>query len=288
VYANSGSDDSFFVDVNGSPNGGYLWDINRNTNYNPDFVNDRNGADPVEFDLSAGLNTVRVSLREDGARLDKLELVCVSTAPVATPTVPAITLFNDDFNRSNNNSLNNGWTEEETGNAKMAIENGEMCVTESSDASRRPMASHTFTYMDKGKIIWSYDFDWTRSGNEGTYYLYMQLGDSNNMSKNSTSNGVAANVVWSQISGTHERLGYSNNNSLTGVATVSGLHNIVITADLDAKTYSIAVDGTTYQTGIAFDNNVSQIDTVRIFTDRLSTSNFSGRCFDNINIVTQQ
>jgi len=81
VYAANGNDDSFWVMVNGSPAGGYLWDVLQNTSYQQDYVNDRNGADPVEVSLNSGVNTVAVYLREDGTRLERLELEPV--APVA-------------------------------------------------------------------------------------------------------------------------------------------------------------------------------------------------------------
>ena len=48
---------------------------------NEDYLNDRNGADPVEVSLTSGVNTVAVYLREDGTRLERLELEPV--APVA-------------------------------------------------------------------------------------------------------------------------------------------------------------------------------------------------------------
>ena len=51
VYAANGSDDSFWVKVNDDPAGGYLWDVLQNTSYQQDYVNDRNGADPVEVSL---------------------------------------------------------------------------------------------------------------------------------------------------------------------------------------------------------------------------------------------
>ena len=80
VYADNGNDDSFWVKVNDSPAGGYLWDVLQNTSYQQDYVNDRNGADPVEVSLDEGPNTVTVYLREDGTRLDKIELELVATA----------------------------------------------------------------------------------------------------------------------------------------------------------------------------------------------------------------
>ena len=84
VYAANGSDDSFWIKVNGNPAGGYLWDVMQNTGYQQDYVNDRDGDDPIEVRLATGLNTVTVYLREDGTRLDKIELERVNANPQET------------------------------------------------------------------------------------------------------------------------------------------------------------------------------------------------------------
>lgn len=78
IYADSGRDNSFFVKVDNAPSGGYLWDFPKNTTYQEDYVSNRNGADPVEVVLSAGEHTVTIFLREDGGRLDTLELELVA------------------------------------------------------------------------------------------------------------------------------------------------------------------------------------------------------------------
>jgi hypothetical protein len=74
VYGSNDWDDSFWVTVNGSPSGGYLWDTLQNTSYQSDYVNDRGGDDPVEVWLEAGTNTVTIYLRENGTSLDTIEL----------------------------------------------------------------------------------------------------------------------------------------------------------------------------------------------------------------------
>ena len=84
VYASNGSSDSFWVKVNGNPAGGYLWDVLQNTSYQQDYVNDRNGADPVEVTLDKGPNSVAVYLREDGTRLERIELEPVAVDPQET------------------------------------------------------------------------------------------------------------------------------------------------------------------------------------------------------------
>ena len=73
VYAANGNDDSFHVRVDGASTT-YLWDTAIGSNYHPDYVNDRNGADPVEVFLGAGAHTISIYLREDGTRLDSITL----------------------------------------------------------------------------------------------------------------------------------------------------------------------------------------------------------------------
>jgi hypothetical protein len=75
VHAANGNDDSFWIKfTDDNKTGLYLWDVLRNTGYQQDYVNDRNGADPVELYLQPGEKTVTVYLREDGTRLDRIEL----------------------------------------------------------------------------------------------------------------------------------------------------------------------------------------------------------------------
>ena len=74
VHAASLGDDSFWVKVDGSPAQGYLWDVFLNTSYQSDYVNDRDTADPVRVTLAVGVHVITIYLREDGTRLDKIEL----------------------------------------------------------------------------------------------------------------------------------------------------------------------------------------------------------------------
>lgn len=89
VYAPSLSNNSFYVQVNGSPEAGYLWDIPKNNGFQPAYVNNTSKSGPVEVSLAAGDHNLTVYLREDGTKLDKLELeyLGISTAtPTAAPT----------------------------------------------------------------------------------------------------------------------------------------------------------------------------------------------------------
>ncbi|MBV7327422.1 putative Ig domain-containing protein [Chloroflexi bacterium TSY] len=192
-------------------------------------------------------------------------------------------LFSDDFNRADNTSIGNGWQEVETGNARVELLNNRFCVVDASDRTRRPLASHTFQNTSTGILEWSYDIDWTRTGNEGTYHVYMQLGDDAKMSHNNSSNGVGVNLIWTRINGTDEMLGYQQSGTNIALSQVNGAAQIKVRADLDTKTYEVSIDGNLVQAQIPFDNNVS-LSAVRFMTDGLNEQNFSGRCFDNLDV----
>ncbi len=74
VHADGGTNDSFFVAIDGEPAAGYLWDLHGSTSYQVDYVRDRGGANPVERYLESGDHNLRIYLREDGARLDRWDL----------------------------------------------------------------------------------------------------------------------------------------------------------------------------------------------------------------------
>jgi hypothetical protein len=85
VQAATTESDSFYVEVDGNQALGSvsLWDLAPpGTAYIWDYANHRGGADPVVLTLAAGTHTVTVYAREDGARLDRLELE--SVRPLAT------------------------------------------------------------------------------------------------------------------------------------------------------------------------------------------------------------
>lgn len=77
VKAPNGSDDSFWVQVDGGPSDGFLWDVGNSSSYSDDYVAHRYGDDPVTVTLGPGEHTVTLSLREDGTYVQSLELVAV-------------------------------------------------------------------------------------------------------------------------------------------------------------------------------------------------------------------
>ena len=96
VYALDGANDSFYVTVDGLPAAGHRWHPPHNTTYRLDPVHDRDtGEDPVIFSLGQGLHTVSFHIREDGTRLDRIELVLVNASPNSSNTPPTINAIAD-------------------------------------------------------------------------------------------------------------------------------------------------------------------------------------------------
>ncbi|MEM7134023.1 MAG: putative Ig domain-containing protein [Chloroflexota bacterium] len=85
IQATGGGNNSFYVTIDGQPVDGYLWDTTiTGSSYGDDYVAQRGGADPVEFNLSTDQHTVSIYLREDGTILDKLELELVNADQTVT------------------------------------------------------------------------------------------------------------------------------------------------------------------------------------------------------------
>lgn len=82
--ANDTSADSFYVQVDGEPVNGYIWDTPQSTSFTSSYVGDRNGTNPVEVPLTAGNHTITFSLRESGTKLDKFALEVIENVELPT------------------------------------------------------------------------------------------------------------------------------------------------------------------------------------------------------------
>ena len=80
--------DSFYLAVDGDVEND-RWDTPRNRSFEPQDAGRRNKP-PFTFDLEAGEHTVSIYMREDGTRLDKLELVRVDTVGTSSDTCGAL------------------------------------------------------------------------------------------------------------------------------------------------------------------------------------------------------
>ena len=196
------------------------------------------------------------------------------------------TLLTDAFDRANSATVGNGWVETEATGAAVAINNGRLTFPDTSDVVRRPIVMHALPATTSGLVVWEMQFDWARTGNEGVYFLYMQLGDGTQMSVDSADQGVAVNMVWTRIGGVDQQLGYRRGGATTALRTLSGMATLRVTANLDTSTYDVAVDGAVVRSQIQFDSGVP-LSAVRIFTDGLNETNFAGRSFDLVRITRE-
>jgi hypothetical protein len=90
VTAPSGTSDSFYVQVDGQPSSGVIWDVAGGSALHTDLVNSRGAADPYLVTLSPGNHTVTLSLREDGTGVATMALVPPDQTPTGlTLVVPA-------------------------------------------------------------------------------------------------------------------------------------------------------------------------------------------------------
>ena len=193
-------------------------------------------------------------------------------------------LLSDDFNRPNSSTVGQDWVEVEQSGASVSISGNTLYFGDTSDATNRPLVRRSFAAVSTGTVVWQFDFDWTRSGSENTYRLFMQLGDGAQMSDGDQDAGVGVNLIWTQIGGAHESLGHRASGTNTALVQVSGTATVKIVADLAAHTYDVYIDGALIQSLVPFDNLVS-LDTVRFFTDALNEKNFSGQAFDNAELI---
>lgn len=200
-----------------------------------------------------------------------------TSTPTASATPEMMVLFADNFNRGNSSSVGNGWSEIEQSNAYAAIDNNRLCFPDTSDVNDRPIVYRDFSSKNTGIVTFSFTFNWTRTGGEGDYRVFMQIG--NGMNSGGQNSNVGVNLVWTDTgSSAHETLHYRPGD--VPLVVVSGSHTIEAVADLDAGTFDVLVDGNPVGNGLPM--GVTTISQVRFLIDNVNEANFSGRCFDNL------
>jgi hypothetical protein len=196
------------------------------------------------------------------------------------------TLLDDSFDRPNSAAVGNGWLETEATGAAVGISNNRLTFLDTSDVARRPIVLRTFAPVADGLLVWEFQFDWTRTGTETAYALYMQLGDSARFSADSVNAGAVVNLVWTRIGGVDQQLGFRRNDTVTALGVLRGPAIVRVTANVAQSTYEVAVDGTVVRSQAPFDA-AAPLNAVRLFTDGLNEANFAGRAFDQLRITSQ-
>jgi hypothetical protein len=193
-------------------------------------------------------------------------------------------LLEDSFDRPDSDLVGTGWAEAEATGASVSIAGQRLFFDHTPDLANRPLVRRSFSPVSSGSLHWDFDFDWARTGSEGTYAVLMQLGDGAQMSDDSPDHGVGVNLVWTRTDGVDQSLGFRHLGATDPLAVLSGPASVSVSADLDLHTFSLSIDGSPVQAGIPFDANVS-LDTVRFLTNGLNEANFSGRSFDNVTVL---
>ena len=134
-------------------------------------------------------------------------------------------LIADDFDRPDSDSIDNGWIEVETSGAQVGVQGNRLCFLDTSDIAIRPIAQVSFQQVTSGELEWSFDFDWARIVKEGTYRVFMQLGESALMSDSNQNNGVGINLVWTNLNSVHQTLAYRQAGVDTDLIMISGPSN---------------------------------------------------------------
>ena len=197
------------------------------SNTNPGLVTPTIGADSA-LDMSftastSGIATITVRATDGGTLfVDDVFTVTVND-PCGITSLP----FTDDFNRADNGTVGNCWVEEAEGGTAAATINTNRLQLDSNNDTNFPRISHTFTQVSTGFLKWTYVFNWDNSGGEGTYELWMQLGNSATMVDPATSDntGVAVNLKWGSPNKgltNDEGFAYVQGAAVTEFAVVSG------------------------------------------------------------------
>ena len=212
-------------------------------------------------------------------------LVDSATATVQILVSSDVVLFDDAFDRPDAASVGNGWVELETNAGDVEVVAGALRFSVSADRVARPMVRHAFSGTSAGALEWEFTFDWQRTGPEGIYRVFMQLGDSTLLQDNAVDQGAGVNLVWTAIGGAHRQLGSRHDGTDTPLGVVNGLARIKVSVDLDARTYAVSVNDVVVGQGLPFEDTIGTLDTIRFFTDGLNEQNFAGRRFDDVRVV---
>lgn len=197
--------------------------------------------------------------------------------------------FADLFDRADATTLGNGWTVMEESATKVNVTGGAMVFETTADVSNRPVVEHGFAPIDAGMSL-RLGFRWARTGDEGTYRVHMQLGDSASMDNPPpvqdmwSINGVGPSLLWAGLNQgmtSHEGFGYAVGPTVHQVATATGATDIEARVSVPYHAFGLIV-GPVQAVGLPFSGGPTVLDRVRIFTWQVNQAYFGSRAFDYV------
>jgi len=184
--------------------------------------------------------------------------------------------FEDLFNRAASSTVGFGWTELEQSGADARIASNTLVSTNvldlyGADASMDCIALHSMSGVDDtNRVVWEFGFVWDRDSAEGSYEVYMQVGDSS-MTQSSPWTGVGVFVSWTGTGASttiangasaHEMLRvFDDDQTPTEVEVVSGGADIKFDIDFSKGNIKLYRDGTLKGT-YNFYQTLSTYDTI--------------------------
>ena len=204
-----------------------------------------------------------------------------ATVTIAVDEAPL--LFSDSFSRATSASVGNGWGEVEGAGDDVVLDGTRLRFARTSEAVMRPLVTHRFSEVASGYLEWEFELDWSKVGTDDAYVLHMQLGNGAQMSADSPAAGVGINLVWGQVGGMDQTLGYQSAGAMTALMPLSGRATIRVRVDIGALAYDLYVDGQPVGSQIPLEAPMA-FDTLRFFTDGVNEPAFSGRTFDTVSV----
>ncbi len=217
----------------------------------------------------------------------------VTGTAIVNVVEPIDVVLNDSFTRDNAAALGdpetgNTWREVEGGSEAVEIVGNQAYFT-SSDAANSPLMKALFAEQNTGVVHWSFDMDWSRTGGEGTYEVFMQLG--HGLIDTDPETGVAVDLKWGGPNNgmtDHEGFGYvGRDGTVEQLQIISSKTRIDVYADMISRTYDIFISDSEVVSDIPFRKGDAVIKEVRFFTNSVNTANFGGRGFDNVYVANR-
>jgi hypothetical protein len=196
--------------------------------------------------------------------------------------------FADFFNRANNTTVGNGWTEWNTGGGDVSIATNQLSVIGNNAGPPDAGIKQNFPL---GAIPGNFtlSFDWTMPTNtESIWTHYVNIGNSATMIDGSRTQGVGPGIYVGE--GAHfvpDSQNYNVSNNLAGnmeTGVNGGPYTIRMVVNASAQTYDYYRGGVLRASSLAYVTAQTTLDQIRIATDQYSAGQ-PAYVYDNLKVV---
>jgi len=195
-------------------------------------------------------------------------------------------LFEDLFNRADSSTVGVGWIEYDGiagSNARILSDKLNLL---SANGVYDTQAYHTLSGFSN-RSVWEFQWDFSRTGVETTYSMWMQLGKYSSMSNTSNTAGASIYLDWTgttaargPAASAHQMLRVWNGGSVTEIQVLSGSHLIKFDMDLTAGSFAVYIDGSNKGTYAVY-QKLSSYDCIRFVFEQVTPANFGSYNIDN-------